>query len=294
MLAFAVAALLACTRDPTTGCCAGTDSCPACCMYASVSGTAEGGVRCACHGCPSSPTTVAPTCNPDRCGEEAVASLNFPSFGCRVCVGANATCFPDAAAARACGALQSEVAGETCSYGEEEEEAQPCFPSSASVELRGGARVRLDALRVGDEVRSVDLAGRPSVGRVSALSVRRPDARAVVWRVTTEAGGVLHATADHHVASGAACCAHVVRVRTLRPGDVLWTSVNGTRASPVRVSSVRSGVDAVGLHSPVLSNGDHPVVDGVVTSFDRIAVVRLARTVGLGWVEALCHAVGWC
>ena len=40
-----------------------------------------------------------------------------------------------------------------------------------------------------------------------------------------------------------------------------------------------STTSAQGLHSPVLTHGAFPIVDGVVTSFDRIESVTLASCV---------------
>ena len=48
-----------------------------------------------------------------------------------------------------------------------------------------------------------------------------------------------------------------------------------------------------GLHSPVLTHGNFPVVDGVVTAFDSIEKVTLAKH-GLAPLLAACKATGTC
>ena len=49
-----------------------------------------------------------------------------------------------------------------------------------------------------------------------------------------------------------------------------------------------------GLHSPVLVNGGFPVINGLVTSFDRIEMVNLAAFGLLSWLETICKATSTC
>ena len=50
---------------------------------------------------------------------------------------------------------------------------------------------------------------------------------------------------------------------------------------------------AAGLHSPVMTRGGFPVVDGLITSFDKIKMVTLAKY-GLAPLLAACKATGTC
>ena len=47
------------------------------------------------------------------------------------------------------------------------------------------------------------------------------------------------------------------------------------------------------MHSPVLSSGSFPLVDGIVTSFDSFEKVTLAKY-GLAPLLAACKASGSC
>ena len=55
----------------------------------------------------------------------------------------------------------------------------------------------------------------------------------------------------------------------------------------------KASTKARGLHSPVLTHGGFPIVDGVVTSFDSIEKVTLARH-GLSPLLSACKATGTC
>ena len=69
-------------------------------------------------------------------------------------------------------------------------------------------------------------------------------------------------------------------------GDVIWAVTHtGLTATPQTVVALSKTVEH-GLHSPVLTNGAFPVVDGVVTSFDSISKVVLA-SYGLKYLEPL-------
>ena len=59
------------------------------------------------------------------------------------------------------------------------------------------------------------------------------------------------------------------------------------------ITAKTASVKASGLHSPVLTNGGFPIVDGVVTSFDSIDKVTLAKH-GLAPLLKACKATGTC
>ena len=65
---------------------------------------------------------------------------------------------------------------------------------------------------------------------------------------------------------------------------------------PLPVAQKITGVEVVsadGLHSPVLTNGGLPIVDGFVTSFDTEAKVKTAKT-WLAPLISLCKKSGTC
>ena len=121
---------------------------------------------------------------------------------------------------------------------------------------------------------------------MSTLSTARPEAQAAFLNLTTQSATLL-VTPEHHLPVGAACCTHLKKARDVTVGDVLWTA-SDTRARPVRVTAKGAAV-GWGLHSPVLTNGAFPVVENIVTSFDRIEAVTFAAH-GLQFVEPLLRA----
>ena len=66
----------------------------------------------------------------------------------------------------------------------------------------------------------------------------------------------------------------------------------GGAAAPAVVTKVGAAA-GVGVHNPLMKHGGYPLVDGVVTAFESVGVVKLASlTVPLA--EALCEATGTC
>ena len=61
--------------------------------------------------------------------------------------------------------------------------------------------------------------------------------------------------------------------------------------APHTIATVRN-TSARGLHSPVLTHGGLPIMDGVVTSFDRIESVTLASYL-LPYAEPLLEIYDW-
>ena len=102
-------------------------------------------------------------------------------------------------------------------------------------------------------------------------------------------------TAKHHLPVGDRCCASLVRAEDINVGDTVWTAfgaTQGRRAQPAVVSRVVV-TKSDGLHSPVLVAGGFPLVDGVVTAFDRIEMVSLA-SYALPYALGMCKATGTC
>lgn len=175
----------------------------------------------------------------------------------------------------------------------------PCFPSDATVTRADGATVRLDRLSAGDRIHVVDGFGARTTDVVSHLSYADPHAKpAQLVALSTRGGGgsPLRLTADHRVAVGAQCCADVKRAADVVVGDTLWVVRNGdssnaaaaaAAATAQHVTKVAHGVAGAGLHNPLMSRGTYPIVNGVVTAFDRPTVMRLAALV-VPAADAVC------
>ena len=155
-----------------------------------------------------------------------------------------------------------------------------------------GTRCRIDALAEGDEIVAATSDGGLATGTVSLLSIAKPAARSAFIAVSTSANATLTLTAEHHLATGPSCCGVLKKAKEVVVGDQVWAVVAGGTLAPTTVTGT-AVVDGIGLHSPVLSNGAHPVVDGLVTAFDSMGVVTLAKH-GLGPLLAVCKATGTC
>ena len=167
----------------------------------------------------------------------------------------------------------------------------PCFPSSASVTLADGTVARIDSLKEGDSIVSATDSGALSTDTVSLLSVAKPESSDTFLTLSTAANATLTLTPEHHIPVGAECCATLKQAKDVSVGETVWAVKDG-KASATTVTAT-SKAHAKGLHSPVLTHGGFPVVDGLVTSFDSIDKVRLA-TYGLAPLLVACKASGTC
>lgn len=168
----------------------------------------------------------------------------------------------------------------------------PCFPSSATVTMADGTLSRIHTLKEGDEIVAATADGVLTTDVVSFLSIANPMALHVDFVVlTTSADTTLTLTAQHHLPVGASCCSTLQRAATVAIGDQLWVALSGKVVAQTVTRKFSTVAD--GLHSPVLSRGTFPVVDDVVTSFDSMSKVTLARY-GLSTLIAGCKATGSC
>jgi hypothetical protein len=171
-------------------------------------------------------------------------------------------------------------------------ETDPCFPSSSSVSLADGMTKRLDALKEGDEIVAATAEGALTTDTVSLLSIAMPEAQdKALLTLTTAANATLTLTPEHHLPFGAECCSSLKQAKDVEVDDKVWTVVAG-KAVATTVTAIAKA-HAKGLHSPVLTNGGFPIVDGVVTSFDSIDKVTLAKH-GLAPLLKACKATGTC
>ena len=167
----------------------------------------------------------------------------------------------------------------------------PCFPSSSIVNKADGTPTRLDALKEGDKIVSATAEGSLTTDTVSLLSISQPDDRDTFLTLSTEANRTLTVTGEHHLPVGAECCTHLRKAKDVVVGDTVWAVKDGkTVAATVTAISKTA---SKGHHSPVLTGGSFPVVDGVVTSFGNIHAVTMAKFGLKGLVEA-CKASGTC
>eukprot|EP00900_Chrysochromulina_parva_P027977 jgi/Chrpa1/9813/Chrysochromulina_OHIO_Genome00017588-RA len=163
--------------------------------------------------------------------------------------------------------------------------ADPCFPSDALVTMVDGTSRRLDALRAGDTIVAARADGALTNDIVSPLSLADADVKGTSFVVlTTESGRELTLTPTHHVPVGATCCANLKEAKDIVIGETVYEAVVSAAVHATQVKKIGS-VTKSGLHSPVLTHGAMPIVNGVVTSFDSMEIVRLA-TYGLPLLEA--------
>ena len=163
--------------------------------------------------------------------------------------------------------------------------ADPCFPSEALVTMVDGSPRRLDALRAGDTIVAARADGTLANDIVSHLSLADADVQGTSFVVlTTESGRNVTLTPTHHVPVGATCCANLKQAKDIVVGETVYEAVVSATVRATKVKKIGT-VTKSGLHSPVLSHGAMPIVNGVVTSFDTMEIVRLA-TYGLPLLEA--------
>ena len=163
------------------------------------------------------------------------------------------------------------------------DDGNPCFPSEALITMADGTPRRLDALRAGDSIVAARADGTLTTDTVSTLSLADADVQGTTFVVlTTASGRNLTLTPTHHVPVGAACCADLKQAKDVAVGETVYEAGLTVRATQVEKIGTAT---KPGLHSPVLSHGTMPIVNGVATSFDALHNVRLA-TYGLPLLEA--------
>jgi hypothetical protein len=135
----------------------------------------------------------------------------------------------------------------------------------------------LSALRAGDAIIAASADGTLTTDTVSTLSLADADVQGTTFVVlTTASGRSLSLTPTHHVPVGAACCADLKQAKDVAVGETVYEAVSASAAvSATQVKEIGTATKP-GLHSPVLSHGTMPIVNGVATSFDELHNVRLA------------------
>ena len=138
-----------------------------------------------------------------------------------------------------------------------------------------GTSSRVDALKEGDKIVAATADGSLTTDTLSLLSIAHPEATVDKFiTLSTAAGASLTLTPNHHLPVGPACCSTLKMAKDVSIGEVVYTVAEG-KATFTTVTGMHVA-KATGMHSPVLTNGNFPVVDGFVTSFDSIDKVSLA------------------
>lgn len=165
----------------------------------------------------------------------------------------------------------------------------PCFPSAAMVTRSDGTPARLDSVREGDAIVAATADGTLTTGTVSSLSTSKPEAEATFVKLKTTSAMELTLTPEHHLPVGEECCSNLKKAKDVAVNERVWAVRDG--AVVADTVEAKAATIEQGLHSPVLTNGAFPVVDGVVTSFDRIESVTLASYL-LEYAEPLLKNTG--
>ena len=158
--------------------------------------------------------------------------------------------------------------------------------------LADGTKTNIEALKEGDHIVAADADGALTTGSVSILSLAKPSASAQFVTITTQST-TLSLTPGHHLPFGEACCSMLKKAKDVEVGDQIWAVAEGSKTATMETVTAKSFAALKGLHSPVLTNGGYPVVDGIVTSFDDAQTVSLARAT-LKYLIPLCKATGSC
>jgi len=171
-------------------------------------------------------------------------------------------------------------------------EDDPCLPSTAIVTLADGSTTTtVDALKEGDAIMAATADGQVMTDTVTLFSIAKPEVQATFINITTTGNVSLLLTAEHHLPVGAMCCSILQKAKDVGVGDMVWSMQAHTIVAQ-KVVEISKSVEQ-GLHSPVLTNGGFPVVNGLITSFDAIEKVTLAKY-GLAPLLKACKATGTC
>ena len=180
--------------------------------------------------------------------------------------------------------------GETCMW--PPPSPQPCFPSTATVtNADDGTTITIDTLKEGDEIVAATADGSLTTDTVSIFSLADNKAEATFIKLNTDGGRTLTLTPTHHLPVGASCCSNLKMAKEVAIGETLWVHESGAIVSQT-VASKGLAIER-GLHNPLLTNGNFPIVDGVATSFNTQRIVTF-DSYAVPVVEGLCAATGTC
>ena len=179
-----------------------------------------------------------------------------------------------------------------------------CFPGNASVTLKGGEKVRMDEVKIGDYVLSIHPStGKPVYSKVYLWAHRDPHVTATFLHIT-HPHGHLHISANHLILSGeqrrpvpAGHLAVGDTIHSLLSPDATATATATATAISVPVLHIHTCTQ-VGYYAPFTNNG-LIVVDGIASSVYSQPSTRshahVCASVTGGLVEQFgLHRVGEC
>ncbi len=174
--------------------------------------------------------------------------------------------------------------------------ASAAFHSSSMVTLADGNPSRIDEVEEDVAILAANDDGSLTTDTVSLLSLAQPEPSDTFVSINASTGQVLTTTPDHRIPVGDACCSTLKKAKDVTVGEVVWVVAgNDTQgnAGPATVSDVEH-TTAQGRHSPVLTHGRLPIVDGFVTcSFEDIEAVKIASH-GLSYMLGACKRSATC
>ena len=178
--------------------------------------------------------------------------------------------------------------------------ANECFPGNASVTLKGGEKVRMDEVKIGDYVLSIHPStGKPVYSKVYLWAHRDPHVTATFLHIT-HPHGHLHISANHLILSGEK--RRPVPAGHLAVGDTIHSLLSPSAtatATPISVPVLHIHTcTQVGYYAPFTNNG-LIVVDGIASSVYSQPSTRshahVCASVTGGLVEQFgLHRVGEC
>ena len=180
------------------------------------------------------------------------------------------------------------------------EEEDTCFPGNASVTLKGGEKVRMDEVKIGDYVLSIHPStGKPVYSKVYLWAHRDPHVTATFLHIT-HPHGHLHISANHLILSGEQ--RRPVPAGHLAVGDTIHSLLSPAATATATAISVPvlhiHTCTQVGYYAPFTNNG-LIVVDGIASSVYSQPSTRshahVCASVTGGLVEQFgLHRVGEC
>ena len=173
-----------------------------------------------------------------------------------------------------------------------------CFPGNASVTLKGGEKVRMDEVKIGDYVLSIHSStGKPIYSKVYLWAHRDPHVTATFLHIT-HPHGHLHISASHLILSGEQ--RRPVPAGHLSVGDTIHSLLSpAATATAISVPVLHIHTcTQVGYYAPFTNNG-LIVVDGIASSVYSQPSTRshahVCASVTGGLVEQFgMHRVGQC
>ena len=180
------------------------------------------------------------------------------------------------------------------------EKEDACFPGNASVTLKGGEKVRMDKVKIGDYVLSIHPStGKPVYSKVYLWAHRDPHVTATFLHIT-HPHGHLHISANHLILSGEQ--RRPVPAGHLAVGDTIHSLLSPAATATATAISVPvlhiHTCTQVGYYAPFTNNG-LIVVDGIASSVYSQPSTRshahVCASVTGGLVEQFgLHRVGEC